>query len=486
MNSGTWVAFSSEITLVVTAALNLMFQRKSRPNTLSWLSTFGILSAVIFSLFLVFSPQENVLLISTAATTQVLKIFGLFSCWIAVIMTSKSSEIHQEDKSDVLTILLLTTASLSIMVSTTSLLVLFLTFEGMGMGIYLLSSFCRNSAESSEASLKYFFHASLASMLMACGMLLLFAKTGSFDTQVVRVELAKIAQSGNSFYLIVTFTLMVSSLFARMGIFPFQGTLIDTVNGAPTPVSAYILAAKVVASAAFALVLLLELFGIRGETGWTPMEGVRWTEILALVSTAAMVMGNLAALSQQSTKRWFAYFFMAQAAFTFVGLSIANHISVAAMIFMQASVIVSSLGAWFVMQKVTDEAGTDQLIAFDGLAKRSPFACTVLSLVLLSLIGIPPLSGFIGKFFLLGTIVEQKSNWLIAATLLSWIFSAAAGVTVIRRFFLGGTNQEILALSFLDRVVFLLFGLAVFILGIAGDQFMKYLMRSIESVQHFF
>jgi NADH-quinone oxidoreductase subunit N len=204
---------------------------------------------------------------------------------------------------------------------------------------------------------------------------------------------------------------------------PFHLWAPDAYEGAPTPVTAYIATGSKVASFFVLLkVMFIGFAGLEGSAYWfwghPPSFTSGWTMLLAVTGALSMVLGNCAAIVQHNIKRLLAYSSIAHAGYIFIGLVAATQMGATAVFFYIIVYALTNLGAFGVVAALSSRAGGDEMQNFDGMAKRAPFLSLLMLIFVLSLAGIPPLGGFLGKFYLFAAAVQRDAQhfgllWLV-------------------------------------------------------------------------
>ncbi|MGE5507955.1 MAG: NADH-quinone oxidoreductase subunit N [Chitinophagales bacterium] len=304
-------------------------------------------------------------------------------------------------------LLLLSTVSMMLMVSAGELISLYLALEFSVITFFALSVLSPRRVRPLEATLKYVLIAGASAAFLLYGMTFLYGLTGTTNLEEIGVRLQGAAWSP---VLVISTLLILAGFGFKLAAFPFHFWAPDLYEAAPTPVVAFL----AVASKAAALAVMLRVF--------TTALGVvarEWAWGLGLVSAASILLGNLAAIPQTDLKRLLAYSSIAQSGYLLLGLAAPDLPGLAATLFYAALYTLSNLAAFLVVIACEEVSGRTDLASFSGLARRAPFLALVMLLALLSLGGLPPLAGFIGKFVLFMAVINQGRLWLVlvAATL---------------------------------------------------------------------
>jgi NADH-quinone oxidoreductase subunit N len=303
--------------------------------------------------------------------------------------------------------------------SANDLLSLFVSLEFSTLGFYVLVGYLREDMASNEAGLKFFILGVFAAGLLAYGISLVYGETG----KLVFSEMAPAANSGT----IIGFLLIFAALGFKVGAVPFHSWIPDTYHGAPTPVTAFLSIAP--KGAAFAV--LLRIFFI-ALAAFKPV----WVLLLVVVSILSMTYANIVAIAQRNIKRLLAYSGIAQIGNVLIGLAAGTKMGSDAMLFYLVAYLFANIGAFAVVIAVSQAIGSDEIDDYNGLNRRSPFLAFAMLLFLLSLAGVPPLAGFIGKLYIFMAAVNEGLYTLIAVGLVNIIISMYYYLIVVKTMYI--------------------------------------------------
>ena len=284
---------------------------------------------------------------------------------------------------------------MSIMVSATDFMSLYLGLELNSLAAYVLASVMRNDSRSSEAGLKYFVLGALASGILLYGMSLLYGFTGSTEFGAVRAGLSGELATGALFGLVF----VLAGLAFKIAAVPFHMWTPDVYEGAPTPVTTFFATAPKVAAVALTARVALEVFGEQSDA---------WRQIVMFIALASIIFGALGAIGQENLKRLLAYSSINNVGFVLLGLAVANADGAAAMMTYLFIYVAMSLGSFVALLMLRGEDGTlfETFDDIKGLSTTQPLIAWALLLLMFSLAGIPPLLGFYGKFVIFQATVE--------------------------------------------------------------------------------
>jgi NADH-quinone oxidoreductase subunit N len=325
-------------------------------------------------------------------------------------------------------LLLLATVGLFFLVSATDFLVILIAIELISVSSFVLTGFLREDRRASEAAIKYFMVGAFSAGLMVFGMSLLYGITGGTSLAALTGEgagtLPALPLVGALFFILAGFGF-------KLALVPFHMWAPDVYEGAPTPITAFLS----VAPKAAAFGMMLRFF--QNHTA------LHVTVLLAVLSAVTMTVGNLAALRQTNVKRLLAYSSVAQMGYVLMGVVAGGSAGTHAVLVYLAAYIFVNLGAFASVIAVGEDAKTESIEGFSGLASRSlPLALTT-TVFLLSLTGIPPLVGFIGKFSLFSATLQTPGLvWLAVVGAVNSVISLAYYFSIVRLMFFGSTTRQ--------------------------------------------
>ena len=345
--------------------------------------------------------------------------FGLFMSGVCVLATllgvfSAPSYLraHRMEFGEYYALLAFSLVGMLILIQAADLVTLFLGLETMSLGAYVLTGSWRRSPRSAEAAMKYFLVGAFVSGLLIYGIALLYGVTEA--TAFADIKRAAMTRGTAPLFYIGWMLVLVAFAF-KLGVVPYHMWAPDTYEGAPTPVTGFMMSC--IKAAGFAGLIRL-LHGVLPMLARVPFTG--WTYVLSWLSVLTMTLGNLAALKQDNVKRMLAYSSISHAGYLLVGLVALGTVGERArgpLLFYLASYALTVVAALGVVAWVgCDERGEERTRLADlaGLGKREPMAALLLTISLLSLGGFPPTAGFFGKFYLFqAALYDDKLLWLV-------------------------------------------------------------------------
>ena len=327
---------------------------------------------------------------------------GLVAAWpLARSMGKRGAEF--------VTLVLVAAAGAHLMAAASNLIVLFIALEVFSISLYILAGFTRKRPDADEAALKYFLLGALASAIFLYGVALTFASTGTTDLAGIHAFLdARIIFRPG--ILVVGIGLVIVGFAFKVSAVPFHAWAPDVYQGSPAGITGFMAATAKVAGFAALARLLTTAFGSRA-TDWVPA--------LAVIAAASVVVGTLLAIAQSDIKRMLAYSSVTHAGFVLTAL-VASGAGIEAMWFYLAAYALAAVVAFGIVAAVAGgQAGRVSLTDFAGLAKRAPWLAGGLTLMLLSMGGIPLTAGFVGKVAVFRVAIDAGYLWLVIVGLVA-------------------------------------------------------------------
>jgi NADH-quinone oxidoreductase subunit N len=343
------------------------------------------------------------------------KVVSLLAVILVSWMSWDSKEVRSLNQGEYYSILLTSALGMLLMASSTNLLMAYLSLELTSLTSYILTGFMPRNRRSSEAALKYLIYGGVASGIMIYGMSWIYGITGSLD--YARINEALLQGQANQVTLFIAFSLILAGFGYKVVFVPFHMWSPDVYQGAPTPFTAFLSVGSNAAGVAIMIRFFFPAASRLVEGGnWLFISGVEWPHVLLFVSMITMTVGNLCALNQQNVKRLLAYSGIAHAGYILMGLVVLNNDGLKAMLFYIVVYLVMNLGAFLVVMIVGNATGRDDLEGYRGLAWRGAAGLAAcMAIFLFSLTGLPPLGGFVGKFFLFAAVIKQGGEFVILA-----------------------------------------------------------------------
>jgi NADH-quinone oxidoreductase subunit N len=408
ITTSDFVNILPELVLTVGALVVLIADvllSRGRRDTLGWIA-LGALGATFIAFFwpveiyrLHVEVAHGLLAIDRFALF--FKIVFLLSAAITVLMSMRYLAIEGASPGEYYFLILCATLGMMIMASGIDLISLFIGLETMAVSFYILAGFIKPNQRSNEAAVKYFLLGAFSLGILLYGMSLMYGLSGTTNLRVMAAAFETLQQDKR---LVLAVILVVAGVGFKIAAVPFHMWAPDVYEGAPTPITAFLSVGSKAAS--FAMLIRIFVEGL-------PAMSADWRLLFWVLSVATMTIGNFAAVTQTNIKRMLAYSSIAHAGYVLIGIVAGTARGITATLVYLMIYVFMQLGAFtvVVLLRRSDVQG-DELKDFSGLAIRNPFAAFAMLLFMLSLGGIPPTAGFMGKFWLFSSAIDAHYYWL--------------------------------------------------------------------------
>ncbi len=374
-----------------------------------------------------------------------------------------------------------TAVGMIMLIAAEELVTLFLTLELMTISLYIITAFEKDLNRSSEGALKYFVYGSVSSALFLFGLSLLYGLAGTTRLSAIGAVLEpqqSVAGLGRNIAGAMSVLLILVGFGFKISAVPFHQWAPDAYEGAPAPVSAWLATGSKLASMIALTKVLIQALGA-WASGDGNLASPGWVGILAVIAALTMTYGNFAALAQKNLKRMLAYSSIAHAGYMLVGVmavavAAGSRVAAGPILFYLVVYSVANIGAFAVAAWLFRDKKTDEIEDLNGLFAQYPFLAVCTLLLMLSLIGIPGVAGFWGKFFMFSEALTQGEDkhrltflWLVGLGLMNSVISAFYYVRVLRAMFLRpSTGAPLKPPTFAIRVAVIGSALVVIIFGL--------------------
>ncbi len=367
-------------------------------NALAWV-TLLVIGVTLASLVPFATSRVEVAhgLIAVDQFALFFKVVFLIAAAMTVLMSVRYLEVEGASPGEYYFLVLCATLGMMIMAGGIDLITIFIGLETMAVSFYILAGFLKPNQRSNEAAVKYFLLGAFSLGLLLYGMSLMYGLSGTTN---LRAMTAAFAGQEKDPRLVLAVILVVAGVGFKIAAVPFHMWAPDVYEGAPTPISAFLSVGSKAASFAMLIRIFIE--------GLSTMSA-DWRLLFYALAIATMTVGNLAALTQSNVKRILAYSSIAHAGYLLIGIVAGTTRGVTATLVYLMVYSFMQLGAFavVVLLRRADVVG-DELKDFSGLAFRNPFAAFAMLLFMLSLGGIPPTAGFMGKFWLFSAAIDAQ------------------------------------------------------------------------------
>jgi NADH-quinone oxidoreductase subunit N len=478
---------SSELVLILGSMIALVFGACARVNKdVKVLAiSFAVLSVSIYivlnNLFInVEMSVFNNMLISNSFTSYGKLLILISSLSVLIMMIPSKAKGGSGIAFEIPVLLLISTSGMMFLASSNSLISLYMGLEMMSLPLYIMAASDITNSKSSEAGMKYFILGTLASGIFLLGSSVTYGFTGTVDFTRLYQHYPNLNLDGDSVTVPIGFlvgmVLILIALAFKISAVPFHMWTLDVYQGAPTLITTFLASAPKIAGF---IILIRILFG-----PFADLYG-QWQQIIVFLSIASMVVGSLGAIMQKNFKRLLAYSSIGHVGFILAGLSTASvegAESVSIYLTIYIFMIIASFGCLMLLKR--DDSAMESIEDFSNLSGSYPYISFAISVLLLSMAGIPPLAGFFIKFYMLIPILKAGMYPLALIFVLSSVIAAFYYLKVIKTMYFNSTDAsgkiELLPYFNIKLIVFL--GVVINIFYIFVPSFITNISRLVSSV----
>jgi len=416
-----------EIGLIILAAIILIIDliyQKRQSRLLGWLTVTGLAVIAVVTVTVAYPPMTPVLVYGGMLRFDQAGFLFTIIFLVGAAITSMFALEHDalSARGEFYILLLIATLGMCLMSVSADMIMLYLAIETTSIPLFVMAGFITRDQKSVEAGIKYLLFGAMSSTVMVYGFSLLYGFSGT--TQLYALA-DSITNSAVPLLPVIMAMMLVLVGFAfKISAVPFHFWAPDVYEGSPTPVAGFLSTAS--KAAGFAVLLRVFLIGFPGEL--TPV----WTMLVAILATASMFLGNLLALAQKNIKRLLAYSSIAQAGYILIGVASNSAFGTSGAIYYLAAYLFTNLAAFGVVTIVSRVVGSDEISAYAGLSRRSPALALAMLVAILSLGGIPPFAGFVGKLLVFAAAIEKNLLWLAIVGIINSIVALYYYLVVLK------------------------------------------------------
>ncbi len=391
-----------------------LFIPKDRKRIVGIVALFGIVFIALFTLSYIgkYYVTFSGMFVLDGFSVALKELFFLTTI-IVILMSLRYLEIENVSLGEYYALLVFANVGMMIMASAQDLIMVYLGLETMALSVYVLAGFMKMNEKCAEAALKYFLLGVFISGIFLYGIALVYGRTGTTNIKEVADFIYYSGLKDPVLFLAIV--LIAAGLGLEIAMAPFHFWAPDVYEGAPTTVTAFISVAPKVAAIAALLRIYVQAF---------PFLASYWQDLLWLVAALTMTIGNVTAVLQTNVKRLLAYSSIAHAGYMLLGVLAYQKLGVEALVFYFFAYCLMNIGAFgLVIYLRRDNIVGDEIEDFKGLAQTHPAAALVMVIFLLSLTGIPPTVGFVGKFLLFSAAIKAGFYWLVVIAVINSVIS---------------------------------------------------------------
>ena len=466
-----WPELILTVTILVAVIADLFYRREHSINVAWW-----VLGGLILTLFAIRMGGNSVshLFMGTVASdpfSDFFKVLILLSTALVILISFNSKELKDYRVGEYFSILTILSFGLFLMVSAIDILMVYLAIEIVSIMSFFLAGYLKKNPHSNEASLKYVIYGAFSSGIMLYGLSILFGLTGTTKFFEMQNAISSLGSDSNLALILSVVFIMVGFGY-KISAVPFHFWTPDVYEGSPTTITAYLSVAPKAAGFALLIRFFNQVFGdgtAMTTESWMAVNNLPWPQLMAVLAAATMTVGNLVAIQQNSVKRMLAYSSIAHAGYMMMALPLMSQSGIYGIMIYVFVYLFMNLGAFFVLIYVQSEIGGETFDDFNGLGWKMPFIGIVMTLFMVSLTGLPPTAGFIGKFYIFASVIEAGPQyyWLVFVGVVNSVVSLYYYIRVVKHMYLVGERSESIGLpsSHLVTVVLIALAIPTFIFG---------------------
>ena len=412
------------VIIVITALITDLFLKKSKTDLIGWVLGIGLIIVALSIINLRHVPPTTLFLdmIVIDPFSSFIKIVIILSTLLVIVASWNNHELNDYRKGEYFTIMGIMVIGLFLMSSSVDIIMLYISIEVVSIMSFVLAAYLKLDTRSNEAGLKYVIYGAFSSGVM------LFLDSSANPALVMGM-------------------LMIFAGFGyKISAVPFHFWTPDVYEGSPTTITAYLSVAPKAAGFAMIIRFFHQVFSDSHalSSNMIGITDIPWPEIIGVLAVVTMTMGNLVAIQQESIKRMLAYSSIAHAGYMMLALPVISIDAIEAIMIYLFVYLFMNLGAFFIVITVKNKTGGETFDDYKGLGWEMPFVGCVMTLFMLSLTGLPPTAGFVGKFYIFKTLVGAGNSyyWLVIAGGLNSVVSLYYYFHVVKVMFLDGKRSD--------------------------------------------
>ena len=457
--------FIPELILTITilaALITDLFVKKSKTNMIGWVLGVGLVVVGLSVHNLSSVPPTTLFLdmIVIDPFSSFMKIVIILSTLLVIVASWVNDELEKYRKGEYFTIMGIMVMGLFLMTSSVDIIMLYISIEVVSIMSFVLAAYLKLDTRSNEAGLKYVIYGAFSSGVMLFGLSIVYGLAGSTNYFAIQDTLSSLDGSANP-ALIMALLMIFAGFGYKISSVPFHFWTPDVYEGSPSTITAYLSVAPKAAGFAMIIRFFHQVFSdsIGLTSNAIGSTDLPWPEIIGVLAVVTMTMGNLVAIQQKSIKRMLAYSSIAHAGYMMLALPVLSMEAVESVMIYLFIYVFMNLGAFFIVIFVKNKTGGESFQDFEGLGWKMPIVGAFMTLFMLSLTGLPPTAGFVGKLYIFKTLVGAGSEflWLVVAGGVNSVISLYYYFHVVKVMFLGGKRSDVITYP-----PSILFGLMIF------------------------
>ena len=485
-----------EISMVALATLVIVLDLVTKKKSiLNHVASWGLIIPILLSLNLLDGTSQY----AFAGALRIdyfgvfFKLITLIATLITISISEKYSEKFDDYQGEYYALILLSATGMMLLASSVEFITIYIALELSALPLAALITFMRIKS-SAESGIKFMILSALSSAILLYGMVLVYGFTGTTYIEDLSQIINKFLRGSEITFgggaLLLGIILITGGFAFKISSAPFHMWAPDVYEGAPTPITAFLSVAS--KAAGFAIILRIIYSLIYSTTG-NPINqeiGIDWSMLIAILSAISMTLGNLIAIQQTNIKRLFAYSTIAQAGYIMVGLAALSSLNggqddagPGGIFFYLFGYMLTNFAAFTVITIVSIHNNSDSISSYSGLLKKSRLLTLVMTISIISLIGLPPSVGFMAKIYIFGSAMDTGLQWLAVFGVLNSVISAFYYLKIIKTMLIDeNKNSDPIKLNMNDYFISIGCAFGVVILGVFPGSIIEVAHRAIESI----
>ncbi|MFL2983413.1 MAG: NADH-quinone oxidoreductase subunit N [Candidatus Neomarinimicrobiota bacterium] len=436
------------LTLVILSAIIYdLFLKSEDSGKVCWVLVFGL---IIVAISIGLQDDRTTSLFTNAVVldpfSKFFKMVIILTTILVSIVSLSNTELEKYRKGEYYTLLGIVTFGLFLMVSSIDLIMVYLSIEIVSIMSFVLAGYLKQNTRSNEAALKYVVYGAFSSGIMLFGLSYVYGLTGS--TNFFEIQQALASSNQESDVVIILSIIMILAGFGyKVSAVPFHFWTPDVYEGSPTTITAYLSVAPKAGALAMMIRFFNQVFADGGAFIGVQQISITefpWPDIISLIAVITMTIGNIIALQQDNIKRMLAYSSIAHAGYMLLALPVMSDDGIYAIMLYVVMYLFMNLGAFFVIIAIKNKTEGESFDDFKGLGWEMPVIGAAMTIFMVSLTGLPPTAGFIGKFYIFASLIKggESFYWLVVAGGINSVISLYYYLRVVKVMYFDGDRIE--------------------------------------------
>ena len=437
------------LTLVILFAIiyDLLID-SSESGKVGWVLVFGL---VLVAIAIWFQDSSKVTTLFTDAVvldpfSTFFKLLIILATIFVSVVSLYSNELKDYRKGEYFYLLGIITFGLFMMVSSIDLIMVYVSIEIVSIMSFVLAGYLKKNTRSNEAALKYVVYGAFSSGIMLFGLSYIYGLTGSTNFFQIQQTLAASGSESNSAILMAV-VMILAGFGYKVSAVPFHFWTPDVYEGAPTTITAYLS----IAPKAGAFAMMIRFFnqvladgGAMSGLGSISTTDLPWASLISLLAVLTMTVGNVVAIQQDNIKRMLAYSSIAHAGYMLLAMPVMSGDSIYAIMVYLVMYLFMNLGAFFVVITIKNKTDGETFDDYKGLGWEMPIVGITMTLFMVSLTGLPPTAGFIGKFYIFASLIQGGGSfyWLVVIGGINSVVSLYYYLRVVKVMYFDGDRKD--------------------------------------------